>query len=147
MQVHGDKDDIVPLRHARNMHERLNSVGVKTKLVIIGGADHGVAGAGQARPKESSDDTQFDVIVDAVPWKSPTVWRTWCADDAHDLKQSETGKSPPGNWRQAYRIPAPGLLVIQLLPFGGRIDRVAAVSVGERNRDVERDRSTFACRG
>ncbi len=46
MQVHGDKDDIVPLKHARNMHERLNSVGVKTELVIIKGANHGVAGAG-----------------------------------------------------------------------------------------------------
>ena len=46
MQVHGDKDSTVPLKHARNMHERLNSVGVKTELVIIEGANHGVAGAG-----------------------------------------------------------------------------------------------------
>ncbi len=61
-----------------------------------------------------SDDTQFDLIVDALPWKSPTVWKTWRVDDASDLKQSETGKSSPGDWRQAYRIPAPGLLVIQL---------------------------------
>jgi acetyl esterase/lipase len=46
MQVHGDKDDIVPLKHARNMNERLKSVGVKTELVIIEGANHSVAGAG-----------------------------------------------------------------------------------------------------
>ena len=46
LQVHGDKDDIVPIEHARNMNERLKSVGVKTELVIIAGANHGVAGAG-----------------------------------------------------------------------------------------------------
>jgi acetyl esterase/lipase len=46
MQVHGDKDDIVPIEHARNMHERLKSAGVKTELVVIPGANHGVAGAG-----------------------------------------------------------------------------------------------------
>lgn len=46
MQVHGDKDNIVPLKHARNMHQRLKSVGVKTELVIIEGGTHGVAGAG-----------------------------------------------------------------------------------------------------
>lgn len=46
MQVHGDRDHIVPLKHARNLNKRLKSVGVKTELVIIEGADHGVAGAG-----------------------------------------------------------------------------------------------------
>jgi len=46
MQVHGDKDDIVPIEHARNLHERLKSAGVKTELVVIPGANHGVAGAG-----------------------------------------------------------------------------------------------------
>jgi acetyl esterase/lipase len=46
LQIHGDKDDIVPIEHARNMNERLKSVGVKTELVIIAGANHGVAGAG-----------------------------------------------------------------------------------------------------
>ncbi len=48
MQVHGDKDDIVPIEHARNLHERLESAGVKSELVVIGGANHGVAGAGPA---------------------------------------------------------------------------------------------------
>lgn len=46
MQVHGDKDDIVPLKHAQQMHDRLNSSGVKSELVVVEGADHGVAGAG-----------------------------------------------------------------------------------------------------
>jgi len=46
LQIHGDKDDIVPIEHARNMNERLKSVGVKTELVILAGANHGVAGAG-----------------------------------------------------------------------------------------------------
>ncbi|NUQ61784.1 MAG: alpha/beta hydrolase [Pirellulales bacterium] len=46
MQVHGDKDDIVPIEHARNLDERLKGAGVKTELVVIEGANHGVAGAG-----------------------------------------------------------------------------------------------------
>jgi dipeptidyl aminopeptidase/acylaminoacyl peptidase len=46
MQLQGDKDDIVPPKHARIMHERLKSVGVETELVIVQGANHGVAGAG-----------------------------------------------------------------------------------------------------
>ena len=46
MQVHGDKDDIVPLKHASNMNERLKRVGVITELVIVEGGNHGVAGAG-----------------------------------------------------------------------------------------------------
>jgi acetyl esterase/lipase len=45
MQVHGDKDNTVPIKHARNMHEQLKRDGVKTELVIIEGANHGVAGA------------------------------------------------------------------------------------------------------
>ncbi len=46
MQVHGDKDVTVPIEHARNLHERLKSVGVTSELVVIEGANHGVAGAG-----------------------------------------------------------------------------------------------------
>jgi len=46
MQVHGDKDATVPLEHARSMHERLKSVRVKSDLVVVEGANHGVAGAG-----------------------------------------------------------------------------------------------------
>ncbi len=46
MQVHGDKDNVVPLKHASDMHERLKSVGVLSELVIVEGARHGVAGAG-----------------------------------------------------------------------------------------------------
>jgi acetyl esterase/lipase len=46
MQVHGDKDEIVPLQHARNLHKQLERVGVKTELVMIEGGNHGVAGAG-----------------------------------------------------------------------------------------------------
>jgi dipeptidyl aminopeptidase/acylaminoacyl peptidase len=46
LQVHGDKDDIVPIQHARNMHEELERAGVKAELVVVEGANHGVAGAG-----------------------------------------------------------------------------------------------------
>ena len=45
MQVHGDKDIIVPLKHASNLHVKLQSTGVKTELVVIPGGNHGVAGA------------------------------------------------------------------------------------------------------
>ena len=46
MQVHGDKDDIVPLQHAAKLHERLQATNVKSELVVIPGGNHGVAGAG-----------------------------------------------------------------------------------------------------
>ena len=46
MQVHGDKDDIVPLSHAANLHNKLQTVGVTSELVVIPGGNHGVAGAG-----------------------------------------------------------------------------------------------------
>ncbi len=46
LQVHGDKDDIVPLKHASKMNERLKSVGVTSELFVVEGANHGVAGAG-----------------------------------------------------------------------------------------------------
>jgi acetyl esterase/lipase len=54
MQVHGDKDDIVPLKHAENLHAQLQSLGVKTELVVIPGGNHGVASAGGVakRPTE-----------------------------------------------------------------------------------------------
>lgn len=54
MQVHGDKDDIVPIAHARNMHERLKTTGVKSELVIIEDANHGVAGAGPDASRRAS---------------------------------------------------------------------------------------------
>ncbi len=45
MQVHGDKDDIVPIEHAKRMDERLKSAKVRSELVVVPGANHGVAGA------------------------------------------------------------------------------------------------------
>jgi len=45
MQVHGDKDDIVPLKHASNLHEKLEDIGVHSELVVIPGGNHGVSGA------------------------------------------------------------------------------------------------------
>ncbi|MCP4508593.1 MAG: prolyl oligopeptidase family serine peptidase, partial [Fuerstiella sp.] len=44
--VHGDKDVIVPLRHASRLHEQLKSVGCTAELHVVKGANHGVAGAG-----------------------------------------------------------------------------------------------------
>lgn len=46
MQIHGDKDDIVPLQHAQKMDDRLKEVNVQSELVVVPGANHGVAGAG-----------------------------------------------------------------------------------------------------
>ena len=47
MQVHGDKDDIVPIQHAANLHQKLKTLGVESELVVIPGGNHGVAGAGR----------------------------------------------------------------------------------------------------
>ncbi|MCD4713937.1 MAG: alpha/beta hydrolase [Clostridiales bacterium] len=39
--IHGDKDTDVPYEQSVLMHKRLKSLGVKTELVTISGADHG----------------------------------------------------------------------------------------------------------
>lgn len=45
MQVHGDKDDIVPIEHAQVLDEQLKKIGVESKLVVIPGGNHST-GAG-----------------------------------------------------------------------------------------------------
>ena len=45
MQVHGDKDVIVPVEHARNLHKQLGKIGVISELVVIPGGNHSEAGA------------------------------------------------------------------------------------------------------
>ena len=54
MQVHGDQDAIVPIDHARNLHQRLLERGVESKLVVIPGGKHSVAGAGAGGAKEAT---------------------------------------------------------------------------------------------
>lgn len=49
MQVHGDKDVIVPIDHASNLHKKLQAIGVSSELVVIPGGNHGVAGAGNSK--------------------------------------------------------------------------------------------------
>ena len=53
MQVPGDNDTTVPIEHARNLHERLKTAGVNTELVVIEGANHGVAGAASQVTKQA----------------------------------------------------------------------------------------------
>ncbi|MCA9043674.1 MAG: prolyl oligopeptidase family serine peptidase, partial [Planctomycetaceae bacterium] len=48
MQIHGDADDIVPIKHAQNLHKKLTDLKATSELVVIPGANHGVAGAGDA---------------------------------------------------------------------------------------------------
>lgn len=54
MQVHGDKDVIVPIQHASRLHEKLEASGVTSELVVIAGGNHGVAGAGDAVSKRAT---------------------------------------------------------------------------------------------
>lgn len=54
MQVHGDNDDIVPIEHAQNLHEKLQEVDVTSELVVIPGGNHGVAGAGSGVSKQAT---------------------------------------------------------------------------------------------
>lgn len=55
MQVHGDKDDIVPLEHASTLHRKLTSLSVRSELVTIKGARHEVAGAGDQVTREATE--------------------------------------------------------------------------------------------
>jgi acetyl esterase/lipase len=40
--VHGDADELVPIRNSERMHEALKAAGVETKFVVIPGAPHGL---------------------------------------------------------------------------------------------------------
>ena len=55
MMVHGDNDDIVPLKHASNLHEKLRAARIETELVVIKGGNHGVSGAGGQTAKRPTD--------------------------------------------------------------------------------------------
>jgi acetyl esterase/lipase len=41
LMIHGDKDELVPISHSRNMLEALRKANVECKLVVIEGAAHG----------------------------------------------------------------------------------------------------------
>ncbi|MCO8124645.1 alpha/beta hydrolase [Stieleria sp. TO1_6] len=62
MQVHGDADVIVPIKHASNLHEKLQSVGVESQLVVIPNGNHGVAGAGDQVSKQATAFVQQHLI-------------------------------------------------------------------------------------
>jgi acetyl esterase/lipase len=62
MQVHGDNDTTVPIKHARNLHEKLKEVGVESELVVIEGANHGVAGAGPQVTERASQFVQSHLL-------------------------------------------------------------------------------------
>lgn len=54
MQVHGDKDAIVPIEHAQRLHEKLKSVGATSELVVVPGGRHNVAGANDQVSKDAA---------------------------------------------------------------------------------------------
>ena len=65
MQVHGDKDDIVPIEHAQNMNQRLKKLGVQSELVIVEGGNHGVAGAGPQVSERAAGFVRKQLILPA----------------------------------------------------------------------------------
>lgn len=64
MIIHGDADTIVPVEHARRLHKKLRSIGVKTELVIVKGASHAIAGAGGSAPQVPAFIAQAEVFVE-----------------------------------------------------------------------------------
>lgn len=67
MLVHGDKDDIVPIEHSRRIDERLRAVGVTSELVVVPGANHGVAGAGPQVTAEAAAFVAEHLLGKGVP--------------------------------------------------------------------------------
>jgi acetyl esterase/lipase len=47
--VHGDADQIVPLQHAKALHEKSKKVGIVSELLVVKGGGHNVGGAHSAR--------------------------------------------------------------------------------------------------
>lgn len=44
LMIHGDEDDLVPMRHSERMYAALQDAGVPTEFIVIKGADHGFNG-------------------------------------------------------------------------------------------------------
>jgi len=49
LTIHGDKDTLVPVAHARRLHEALEKAGAPNQLLILPGAGHGDFNAQQVR--------------------------------------------------------------------------------------------------
>ena len=49
LTIHGDKDTLVPVSHARRLHEALQKAGATSELLILPGAGHGDFNPQQAR--------------------------------------------------------------------------------------------------
>lgn len=47
LSVHGDKDDVVPYAHSRDLHTKLTEAGVKNQLVTVPGGGHGGFASGE----------------------------------------------------------------------------------------------------
>lgn len=52
--IHGTDDELVPIKHSRQMQEALQAKGVATKLLVIEGAGHGFAGDDERRAIEAT---------------------------------------------------------------------------------------------
>ena len=44
LMIHGDKDDLVPLQHSKDIYAKFQEVGVTTDLIVLPGAGHGFQG-------------------------------------------------------------------------------------------------------
>ncbi len=51
--VHGDADQLVPLKESEQIKEAFDKAKVPTKLIVIEGADHGFAGEDEIKAKEA----------------------------------------------------------------------------------------------
>lgn len=72
LQVHGSADTIVPIQHALDLDACLRAVKVPTEVVVVRGAGHEVAGAGD--PEGVSRATAFfRTHLKAAPTAAPTA--------------------------------------------------------------------------
>ena len=52
--IHGDADKLVPVAHARRLHEALLKAGARSELLILPGAGHGDFNAEQVRQSDDA---------------------------------------------------------------------------------------------
>ena len=57
--LHGDKDDVVPLRVSEEFYDRLKAAGVPVKLVVVKNADHSFSPVGGAMSPTRAEMTQM----------------------------------------------------------------------------------------
>ncbi len=62
------------------------------------------------------EQSRFSLVIENTPWSGPTAWTARVLDADHNLDELASGIHAAGNVQLKHRLPAPGVLLLQLRP-------------------------------